>query len=216
MPSDPSIDAKDLSKFKFIKTQKVKTDLRKEEPPLVDLKVSNPVTYIKSWWKKIIGNEGIEFRLIVKPLTAIAITVIVVTIAFGIGKFVFPFKIPFFEYSSKYEPTPTPDLTRETAFTGILRKSSIEKYYLQVESSEAVTLEVPENIDLEELLGKRILASGKFNPINRVLVVSNIEGLEILSNSPSPIPTVSPSPSPTVLIPQETPQPPSTSSASQN
>lgn len=35
-----------------ISVKKVKQDLRKTEPPLVDLKVSNPLAYIKSWWKK--------------------------------------------------------------------------------------------------------------------------------------------------------------------
>ena len=33
------------------------------DPPLVDVKVTNPVTYFKKWWAKIIGNEGIDFRL---------------------------------------------------------------------------------------------------------------------------------------------------------
>ena len=101
------------------------SDLRKKEPPLVDVKVTNPLVYIKSWWKKIIGNEGIDLRLKVRPLTAIAITIIVVTVSLGIGKFVLPFKLPFFVYTSKVSPTPTPDVSifRNTAFTGILRQA---------------------------------------------------------------------------------------------
>src|SRR3989337_2953403 len=89
----------------LISAKQVKTDLRKKEPPLVDVKVTNPLTYIKSWWKRIIGNEGIDCRLRIKPLTAIAITVIIVTVSMGIGRFVFPFKIPFFVYTTGEEGT---------------------------------------------------------------------------------------------------------------
>jgi len=98
-----------------------KPDLRKKEPPLVDVTVTNPLAYIKSWWKKIIGNEGVDFRLKVRPLTAIAISVIVATISFGIGRFVFPFKIPFFEYTLKENQQLKQLLTRDTAFAGVLR-----------------------------------------------------------------------------------------------
>jgi hypothetical protein len=191
--------------IEFVKVSEKKTDLRKEEPPLVDVKVANPVTYLKSWWKKIIGNEGMELRLKIKPLTAIAIAVIVVTVTLGIGRFVFPFKIPFFEYSSEFEPTPTPDSTRETAFTGTLRKISNDKYYLDTELSEAITLDVPEKVELAKLEGLRIFATGKYNTVTRILSVADIAGLEILSYSPSPIPTLTPSPSPSVF-PSATPE----------
>ena len=72
-----------------------------EEPPLVDVKVTNPLTYIKRWWNRIIGNEGIDFRFRVRPLTAIAIALIITTVTFGLGSFVLPFSIPFFKYNPK-------------------------------------------------------------------------------------------------------------------
>lgn len=199
MAADDKANAnKDQEKegIEFVKVTQQKTDLRKKEPPLVDLKVSNPVTYIKTWWRRIIGNEGIEFKLKVKPLTAISITIIIVTVTYGLGRFKLPFKIPFFEYSSEYEPTPIPDSSRETAFTGILRASTKDKYYLLTQSSEAITLEVPEKVVLSELVGLRIFATGRFNPDTRTLTVANVTGLEILSSSPSPIPTASPTPEP--------------------
>jgi hypothetical protein len=74
-----------------VSAKQMHPDLRRKEPPLVDVKVTNPLVYIKSWWKKIIGNEGVDFRVRVKPLTAIAISIIVVTVTMGIGRFVFPF-----------------------------------------------------------------------------------------------------------------------------
>src|SRR3990172_12352953 len=147
-----------------VEAKKMKPDLRKKEPPLVDVKVTNPLTYIKSWWKKIIGNEGVDLRLRVKPLTAIAISIVVLTVTLGIGKFVFPFKIPFFVYTSTATPTPVPDGIeyRDTAFTGMLRRAFLSnRYYLTTSSSEAINLEVPENIDLNDFVGRRIFATGK-------------------------------------------------------
>jgi len=42
------------------------------EPLLVDVKVTNPVTYLRRWWEKVIGNEGISLSVKIHPLTAIA------------------------------------------------------------------------------------------------------------------------------------------------
>jgi len=92
-----------------ISAKKIKPDLRKKESPLVDIKVTNPITYIKSWWNKIIGNEGIELRVKVRPLTAIAISIIILTVTLGIGKFVLPFRVPFFVYTSKENSGSTTD-----------------------------------------------------------------------------------------------------------
>lgn len=182
-------------KTEVFKVSEIKQDLRKKEPPFVDLKVSNPITYLKSWWKRIIGNEGIDFRFRIRPLTAIAISIIVVTVSMGIGKFVFPFKIPFFVYTSQPTPTPTPDARRQTAFSGELRfTESTSKYYLLTSSSEAINLEVPENIDLSNSIGSRILATGSYNPDTRTLVVTDALDLEILPKEAESIPTTEPDP----------------------
>jgi len=184
----------------IISAKKVKTDLRKKEPPLVDLKVTNPVTYIKTWWKRIIGNEGIDFRLRVKPLTAIAITIIIVTVSMGIGRFVFPFKIPFFVYTSDEEGSITLDEEkyRDTAFTGTLRYVFLTgRYYLTTSSSEAISLQVPENVDLRDFTGRRIFATGKYHEATRTLLVVNATDLELLPKEAETIPTTEPTPEPT-------------------
>ena len=180
-----------------ISAKKIKTDLRKKEPPLVDLKVTNPLTYIKSWWKKIIGNEGIDMRIKVKPLTAIAISIIVLTVSLGIGKFVLPFKIPFFVYTSKVTPTPGPQPLeyRDAAFSGVLRHTLLTgRYYLITSSSEAITLKVPDNVELKEFVGRRIFATGKYNDKSRTLEVLDATGLELLPSDVTAIPTSSPTP----------------------
>jgi len=183
----------------WVNVEKIKPDLRRKVPPLIDLKISNPLVYIKNWWKRILGNEGLEIRIRLKPLTTIAITIIIITISFGIGRFVFPFKIPFFEYTTEPAPSPTPTPLdfRETGFTGELKyNSDLKKYYLITSGSEAVNLTVPENVDLSSLVGRRIFAVGKYYFSERNLMVDSVEDLEVLPKKVEPIPTTLPSPSP--------------------
>jgi len=186
------------------------------EPPLVEVKVTNPITYIKAWWKKVINNEGVDFEFHIRPLTAIAIAVVIATIGFGVGRFVLPegIDIPFFEYSnSTSSPTPTTETTwKETAFTGTLRYSSeTNKYYLVTTSSEAITLQVPENMDLKDFVGKRIFATGKYNKSSRILIIADAKDTEVLSKTPLPLPTYlsTPTASPT-STPTETATPAAT------
>ena len=177
--------------------QEIKTPT---DPPLLDVKVTNPITYIKRWWAKIIGNEGMEFRFRIRPLTAIAVSVVVVSLVLGLGRFVLPASIPFFKYNPttgiEPRPTSTPEIWRETAYTGTLQYSTpTKRFYLVTTAAEAITLEIPENIDLATLVGKRIFASGTYNKSTRILKVSDAKNLEVLSKSPVPIPTVTPIPS---------------------
>jgi len=183
----------------FISVEKIKPDLRKKDPPLVDVKVSNPITYIKAWWKRVVGNEGMEIRIRIKPLTAILITVIVVTLCLGITKVVLPFKIPFLEFNS--EVTPTPVVYRQTAFAGILRfTESNEKYFLETDSAEAINLEIPENINLDKFIERRIFATGQYSDSERLLIVSDISDLEIFPEIEIPIPTLKPTLAPTPIV----------------
>lgn len=183
-----------------------------DTPPLVNLKVTNPITYIKAWWRKIIGNEGVDFRFRIRPLTAIAITIVIASIGFGVGRFITPFSIPFFEWKEtiKPSPSPTPEIWKETGFIGTLQYSyTTSRYYLLTTSSEAISLEVPKTINLNDLIGKRVFAIGSYNKSTRILIIADTKDMEILPKTPIPLPTVIPSPTPT-------PSPGATSSASPN
>lgn len=178
------------------------------EKPLVEVKVTNPFTYLKNWWNKIVENEGVDFRFHIKPLTAIAMTVIIASLGFGVGRFVIPpgINIPFFKYEDITSPTPTatPSIWKETAFTGTLQfSSSTGKFYLMVtSSSELITLEVPENINLINYVGKRILAIGNYNKNQKILKVTDAKTLEVLPKTqviiPTSLPTTTPTSSPSV------------------
>lgn len=160
------------------------------EPPLVDVKVTNPVTYLRRWWEKVIGNEGMSFSMRIHPLTFIAAVVAV----FGFGRY--SINIPFLKYETTgiIIPTATAEAVwKETAFTGKLQYSvTNQKYFLLTTSAEAITLEVPDNLDLLTLVGKRIMAVGEYNKATKLLRVSDAKDLEILSKTKEPIPTIEP------------------------
>ena len=185
---------------------------KKEDPPLVALRVTNPIVYIKKWWKSVLGNEGIDFRFRIRPLTAIVIAAVIASIGFGVGNFVLPYKLPFFVYKEPTKSaTPAPIEWKETAYIGTLKYSEATKKFFLVTSSsaEAITLDVPDNLDLSSLVEKRIMAAGNYSKAKRLLVVTDAKDMEVLPKSPVPIPTNSPTPNPTP-IPTPTPTAPPT------
>jgi len=172
-------------------------------PDLVNLKVTNPLVYIKYWWKRIMANEGIDFRVKVKPLTVFGVSLIAFSLAFGLGGVVLPTFFPWMKFDNGIvattTPTPQPEILKDTALKGTLTKTNTTptKFYLITTSTEAVTLEIPVGFNLTSLVGKRILAVGTYDSKNKVLEVEDIQDLEVLSTTPVPIPTTTPTPKPT-------------------
>ena len=183
-------------------------------PDLVNVKITNPLVYIKYWWKRIMANEGIDLRLRVKPLTVFGVSLIAFSLAFGLGGVVLPVAFPGLKINGIIYPSPTPTpeiIWKDTALKGTLTKTNTEpiKFYLVTTSTEAVTLEVPVGFNLITLVGKRILAVGTYNSKDKVLEVEDIQDLEVLSTTPVPIPTSPPTPTPTPS-PSLTPTPTAT------
>ncbi len=199
-------------KIPLIDFNNSKPDLRKKEEPLVSIRVTNPITYLKSWWKRVMGKEGVDFHFKIKPLTTIAMTIVIATIGFGVGKFSITPQKPFIKYIAT--PTPTPEAWRDTAFSGTLRFSSLEnRYYLLTNSSEAINISVLENVKLKPLIGRRIFATGKYNPSTHLLIIHDASDLELLPKEIETIPVVTTSPTPTPTpLPTTTPTPISTQS----
>ena len=188
------------------------------EKPLVEVKVTNPVTYLKNWWSKVMGKEGIDFSFRIHPVTAVAIAVAIFLVSFGAGRF--SLNVPFLKYIVSPAATPAPVATgtetlKDTTYTGILQHSqATSKYYLMTSTAaEAITLEVPTNINLENYVGKRILAMGKYNKSTRVLTVADAKSLEVLPKNPIVISTTAPTATPTTIpTPSPVPTPVSTPS----
>src|SRR5260221_2708014 len=168
------------------------------EPDLINFKVSNPVTYLRLWWKKVIANEGVNIKI--KPLTAIILTIIAVGGVYGGGYIAAMNILRKIPVVNQFVPTPIPEpiITKDTAYAGILRKSG-DKFYLQTGDGQAINLIAPKNVNLDNLVGKRIFATGVFNMQTEYLTVTDATDLEVLPTSPVPVPTTSSSPSPTEI-----------------
>lgn len=141
-----------------------------EETPFVDLKITNPLVFIKKWWKRVIGNEGIEIKIKIRPITTLLILALILTGSYGLGLITAVLaQVPYIKDivptpPPVATPTATPDPWKDTAYQGMLRYSTVtQKYYLTTASAEAITLEVPPPIDLSKLIGKKIFAVGKYN-----------------------------------------------------
>lgn len=187
--SQASAQARDLS-GKFSKL----------DPPFISFSITNPVTYLRKWWKGVMDGEGVDLKLKIHPMTAVMIILAVGGVSFGIGRFSIPEPIiQYIPILATPKPTiiPTPNPWKEAAFVGILQRQG-DAYYLVGNDTQAIKLVVPENVALGKLVGKKVLASGKYSSLEVTLQVQLASDLEIISGS-LPVPTTLPTPSPTDL-----------------
>lgn len=174
---------------------------QRTDPPLFFLKISNPITYIKRWWKRVLGNEGVELRLRIKPLTALAIAAALGLFGFGVGRVSVPVDSPIVKYIPQFAAVPTVSPWKETAFSGTIQSTN-GSFYLLTSDAQAILLSIPTSIDLTKYIGKRILAQGLYDEGKRFLDITGVENIELLNSKPQVIPTSIPSPTP---LPTETP-----------
>ncbi len=89
----------------------------KNDPPLVAVSITNPVTYLKLFLKRFLKNEGIDIHLKIKPLTVIA-CVLALSTAFGTG----------FNVAQMFFPTSSPILHRSITLQGNIQRSETGQY----------------------------------------------------------------------------------------
>ncbi len=177
------------------------------DPPLVSFSVTNPITYLKRWWKRIIGNEGVELRIKIKPLTTLILVILLFSGTFSLGALTaLLHNVPVLrEVLPLPLPTPSPDPWRDAAYSGILRKIADNKFYLQTTDAKAINLSIPTNVNLEKYVGKRIFASGRFNVDSGVLEVTDATDLEVLPQQAQVVATLAPTPTTTPIPLEATP-----------
>lgn len=135
------------------------------------------------------GNEGIEFRLKIKPVTALAIATIAFSLAFGLGAATTQNTAP------SSTPTPTPNLWKETALKGVVKQVG-SQFFLLTTGDEAITLQTAS--DAASFINRKVLVVGNYNQKQKTLIVTDIQNLDALpSSTPTPIPTETPIPVPT-------------------
>ena len=112
-----------------------------KEPPLVDVKVSNPVTYLRRWWDRVMGKEGVDFRFTIHPITAFLIAFGVASAFFGIGRY--SVNIPFLKY--QIIPTTKPTL--------LISAALIISFVILPSNTTAKAPEIPFNVASNSIVG---------------------------------------------------------------
>lgn len=165
----------------------------KNDPPLVDVKVTNPITYLKKWLKSILKNEGIDIRLKIRPLTVFAI-VTALSVSFGTG----------FNIARMFFPNSSPILHRAVTFQGTLKKSASGQYTLSLPDSSIWTLKptFKTNQNTENLLDQQVMVKGNLGTESYVLETSEIIPLTNQVALPSPSPIDSDITTPNVELPK--------------
>lgn len=143
------------------------------DPPLVAVSVTNPVTYLKKWIKKLLANEGVNigFKLKIKPLTAIAIFMALAA-SFGTG------------YGSGLNaaagilfPNSSPILHRAVVYQGTIQKTEAGQYFLTLPDNSLwkLTLKSPETMStLSNSLNKQVMIKGNLTREANVINVNEI------------------------------------------
>ena len=167
------------------------------DPPLLSLQITNPITYLKLWWKKVMGNEGVDLHLKIKPLTAIGMIAVLSGGSFALGRISLP--EPVIKYLPQLAPSPSPNPWKEAAYTGTFKQIN-NKYILSTGEGESVILDVPATVNIPKILNKRILAIGQYNTTTKILKVTEATDMEVLPVPIIPVPTTTPSPSPIIFV----------------
>lgn len=140
------------------------TEYKKDDPPLIDIKVTNPITYFKLWLKRLLKNEGIDLRLRIRPLTAIAIGLAFATFFAGTG----------FSVAKVFFPTSSPILKREVSYQGVIQKTDTGSYFLVLSDGVMYRLTPKTKLELDSFISKSVLVRGNLTREPNVINVSEI------------------------------------------
>lgn len=153
----------------------------KVDPPFISFSITNPVTYIRKWWKGVMDGEGVDLKLKIHPFTAVMIVCAIGGVSFGIGRFSVPEPIlKYIPILASPLPTASPNPWVDTALTGVLQKQG-DQFFLIGNDTQAIKIETPTGVILDSSVGKRILVSGKYNSLTHSLQVASASNIEIVS-----------------------------------
>lgn len=143
---------------------------KKDDPPLIKVQVTNPVTYLKLWLKRLLRNEGIDLRIKIRPLTAIAIFLTFAIFFAGTG----------FSVGKIFFPNSSPILKREVVFQGVVKKLQTGDFYLQIDDSNLYKLKPTSKIktNFQDLLNREVMVKGNLTREQNTVDVSQIVAFE--------------------------------------
>lgn len=135
----------------------------KNDPPMVDLKVTNPVTYFKKWVYKFFKNQDIDLHLRIKPFATIGLILAFTAVGgttFSIGRYFFPNSSPIFH--------------RSITLQGTIQTSESGQYYLILPEGSIWTLNPTNNINLNSLINRQVLVKGNMTAEANVVNVNEV------------------------------------------
>ncbi len=143
------------------------------DPPMVDVKVTNPVTYFKKWIKHLLGNEGIDigFKFRIKPMTAVAI-MIALAASFGTG-----YTSGLNSAAGILFPNSSPILHRAIVYQGTIQKTQDGQYYLSLPDTTLWKLLPKSQTALNTInnsINKQVMVKGNLTREANVINVSEI------------------------------------------
>lgn len=161
----------------------------KNDPPLVAVSITNPVTYLKLFLKRFLKNEGVDIHLKIKPLTVIA-CVLALSTAFGTG----------FNVAQIFFPTSSPVLHRAITLQGNIQRSETGQYYLSLPDNSIWTLRPKNNnLNLSNDINRQVMVKGNMTPENNVIEVKEVIAFDT-GEKLTPYP-VNPKPATTSAVP---------------
>lgn len=139
---------------------------KKDDPPLFNLSITNPVTYLKKFLDKLIKRQAITIRI---PVLAILIIIV------GAGGFGLGYNRGVSYTASKLFPDSSPILRRPITKQGVIQKST-KGYLLKVDSNlwELKPQSTDVQTSLANHVGKPALVKGNLTPDSFVIDVSEV------------------------------------------
>ena len=198
--------SKDLPKLvhKSTKMSGALKDLQEErekaelDKPLVSVSVNNPISWFMKWLKDLKKKQMTTFTFKTSvPLVALPI-IIVALLSFILAMSA--------KTAKKGEPTASVTPTPTIGSVYIMSKSGILKivkgtkevdYFIVLPGGEAIRLNLPEELKIDEFENKKIFVSGKYEAATATLYVEKFSDME---PTPAPLPTTTATP-----LPIETP-----------
>lgn len=143
----------------------------KNDPPMVDLKVTNPVSYFKKWVDHLLKNQDIDIHLRIKPFATIGLFLAFAAVGsttFSIGRYLFP--------------NSSPILHRQVVYTGTIKQEGTQSLLVLANSTQWKLKPKASEINLSNLSGRQVVVTGNLNAQPNLIDVSEV----IVAENPSP------------------------------
>jgi len=162
-----------------VRVTKIEKYSEQNDPPMVDVKVTNPVTYFKKWVGKLLNNQDIDIRLKIKPFATIGLILAFTAVGgttFSIGRYFFP--------------NSSPVLHRAISLQGTVQRSETGQNYLSLQDGSLWSLKpVNGKVNLVNVAGKQVTVKGNLTAEANVINVSEVIVFQSLPDAQiTPIP----------------------------